>query len=311
MARRPGFLGVAFRGDANKPKFVETLVENGPAANCGLRVGDQVVTLNGIDILSLGVDHVAHLCRGDAGAPITFNVNRSGQKLEFLAHRGEAVVQQCVVRELLAADLKPASFVIAQAVNLADESFFHHYFEGQSEEQKLKGLQWVNKHVLKYLLDYGRVWGAFHPQDGCVGVAYWAAPTADPSSSMIGMLKHGFAKAPWVIGLGPTRRITSLLHAREDTLKKVIGSNPCWRLFRVAVLPSHQRRGICPQLLAPVLDAAELAGIPCYADCPRSQVDYFVRFGFIERDLHFYGDVEYFSIVRRPGIEGRRVSHAG
>lgn len=51
-----------------------------PAAKAGLRIGDELISVNGTDVRGMTTDSVSNLLRGEAGTRLTIKFNRPGEK---------------------------------------------------------------------------------------------------------------------------------------------------------------------------------------------------------------------------------------
>jgi carboxyl-terminal processing protease len=58
--------------------YVQSAVENTPAARAGLRYGDRIVEVNGLDARDWSTDQVSKRVRGDRGETVTLKVERAG-----------------------------------------------------------------------------------------------------------------------------------------------------------------------------------------------------------------------------------------
>lgn len=69
-------------GERNNQATVVRVLPNNPAERAGLKVGDQITTINGKDCIGWDVDRVAAAVRGDAGTTVKIKVLRDGQPVE-------------------------------------------------------------------------------------------------------------------------------------------------------------------------------------------------------------------------------------
>lgn len=64
----------------NNRTVVTMVYENYPAYKNGLRIGDEVIKMDGIEIKPLTMDEANHLMRGQVGTPVKLTVKRFGQE---------------------------------------------------------------------------------------------------------------------------------------------------------------------------------------------------------------------------------------
>jgi C-terminal processing protease CtpA/Prc len=85
----PGTVGLYLRGDGNTPAaaMVVFVVANGPADRAGMRLGDQVVAVDGIAVAS--VDDAMQRIRGTPGTPVQIDARRAGLAQSFTILRAQ------------------------------------------------------------------------------------------------------------------------------------------------------------------------------------------------------------------------------
>lgn len=73
--------------EINGRTLVEMVYENFPAYKNGLRIGDEIIKMDGIDLATLSREEATHLMRGQVGTPVKLTVKRFGAdkplELEF------------------------------------------------------------------------------------------------------------------------------------------------------------------------------------------------------------------------------------
>lgn len=73
--------------EINGRTVVEMVYENFPAYKNGLRIGDEIIKMDGIDLSTLSREEATHLMRGQVGTPVKLTVKRMGAdkplELEF------------------------------------------------------------------------------------------------------------------------------------------------------------------------------------------------------------------------------------
>ena len=71
----------------DKKTIVSELYENSPAEKCGLIPGDEIKTIDGIEISNKNLEEIGSLLKGPAESTITLRINRNNQPLEKLVKR--------------------------------------------------------------------------------------------------------------------------------------------------------------------------------------------------------------------------------
>eukprot|EP00741_Cyanophora_paradoxa_P002153 tig00000553_g2088.t1 len=90
------------RGDALPPLVVTGLLADGPAEAAGVRVGDEILSIDGMPTTDLTTDEAALLLRGPRGTPVEISVARkNGPRASF------SLVRRPAVRAPLVAALLP------------------------------------------------------------------------------------------------------------------------------------------------------------------------------------------------------------
>lgn len=80
---------------------VATLTPGGPAERAGLRVGDELIAVDGVGVLGWATGEVARLLDGPEGSPLSLGVRRGAQELALTAVR-DRVIAPAVEAELFA-----------------------------------------------------------------------------------------------------------------------------------------------------------------------------------------------------------------
>lgn len=73
--------------------YIANVIENAPAYNQGIRLGDIILKVNGIDVSGQSIYHVAQLIRGEANANISLELLRGNEKFEKVVKREEIKVK--------------------------------------------------------------------------------------------------------------------------------------------------------------------------------------------------------------------------
>jgi S1-C subfamily serine protease len=80
----PGSIG-AMLGKKDAPDgrvFVREVPAGLAAANAGLEVDDEILTIDGVDVRPISKEEVSKKLRGDVGTTVVLTVSRAGQKRE-------------------------------------------------------------------------------------------------------------------------------------------------------------------------------------------------------------------------------------
>lgn len=73
--------------------YIANVIENAPAYNQGIRLGDIILKVNGVDVSGQSIYQVAQLIRGDIGANLTLELLRGNEKFEKVVKREEIKVK--------------------------------------------------------------------------------------------------------------------------------------------------------------------------------------------------------------------------
>ena len=71
-----GILGVKYLHQKNKNSVVISVYPNTPAERAGIQVGDQIISVDGINVMPYDADHVFSLIDGLPGSPVTLSMLR-------------------------------------------------------------------------------------------------------------------------------------------------------------------------------------------------------------------------------------------
>ncbi len=167
--------------------------------------------------------------------------------------------------------IRPAAAALARAFD--PDPLMRYYLPGEPDRIRyLPGLMTV---ALRYCLLYGEV----HTTPGLAGAACWLPP------GRAGMTFWGMLRAAWgAVSLGfawlAFRRLLEVTPVVER-LHAGCAPMPHWYLMLLGVDPPCQGRGIGGQLIAPVLERAAQAGLPCYLETMTARdVAFYSKHGF-------------------------------
>jgi carboxyl-terminal processing protease len=81
-------IGVTIRKpSADAPIEVIKVIVNTPAERAGMRAGDKIVTVDGVDVTNLQTDEVANKVKGPEGTPVTVGILRGQESLSLTMNR--------------------------------------------------------------------------------------------------------------------------------------------------------------------------------------------------------------------------------
>jgi ribosomal protein S18 acetylase RimI-like enzyme len=150
-------------------------------------------------------------------------------------------------------------------------------FIAPDEAERRRALRPVWDAVIRDALLFGEVWTV----PGITGVASWISP-GRLRSTFWRTLRTGFAVPRAMRYLrGEARRRADAVWGHEDALHEQAMPGPHWYLELLGVAPESQGQGIGSILLAPVLERADAAGLPCYLETERERnVAFYRKQGF-------------------------------
>ncbi|MHB8576040.1 MAG: GNAT family N-acetyltransferase [Dehalococcoidia bacterium] len=147
----------------------------------------------------------------------------------------------------------------------------------------------------------GHVTGEVYTSAGAVeGAAVWRPPNAEDLTPEV-LAAAGIPSAEDQIGASGAARFNAAM-ATLDALHKRDAPSAHWYLMILGVDPPRQGIGVGEQLIRPVLDRADAAGLPCYLETlkPRN-VTFYRKHGFevVVEDL-LAGGPRYWTMRREP-----------
>jgi len=177
------------------------------------------------------------------------------------------------------------------------------YFLGVNHNQ-FESVKWFCGQIVKYGLTYGRLWARVLDVNGTKkvqGLAVWQPPN-DQGVSLIRMLQHGFAAAPFKFGMGPSWRAVNSLVNTEKVHNEIIPNEPHWYLFCIGVDPPYQNNGIGTKIIQPILHSADKSGLKCYLDTSsKRSIGFFQRCGFeVVKEIKGETGPVWWVMIRNP-----------
>ena len=144
------------------------------------------------------------------------------------------------------------------------------------ESRRTRELAWFMEVYTRYCHKYGE---AYTTPDKVDGVAVWVPPGRYPLGT-VGLMLGGMILAPLKLGPAAFRRFVSAINYMEH-LHKRDASQRHWYLPFLGVDPSRQGQGLGGAPIQPVLERADVEGLPCYLESanPRN-LPFYKRHGF-------------------------------
>ena len=91
---RYSFQGIgATLGRNDRGIFIARLLDDAPAARAGLQAGDVILTVDRVPTSGMQVGQVVEMILGEAGVPVSLEIERNGVLLTVTVERGRVVVK--------------------------------------------------------------------------------------------------------------------------------------------------------------------------------------------------------------------------
>jgi GNAT superfamily N-acetyltransferase len=135
-----------------------------------------------------------------------------------------------------------------------------------------------------------------------IGVAVWQPPNARPIG--ISAKLRGLITRFRVLALSP--RTGKMLLDGFARLEKTHPHIPHWYLFFIGIDSGARGRGVGARLMAPVLQAADAAKMPCYLETPFPQtLPFYRKLGYevASEPRPFTGAPQLWAMMRKPRSE--------
>ena len=151
-----------------------------------------------------------------------------------------------------------------------DDPIFRFHFPNPQLRRKVLGIFFGD--VIRAHMRFAHVYAAFD-RGRLIGTAVWRPP----GNHATGLWTHlrGALTRYRLLALSP--RVARKLLRGFAALETTHPNCPHWYLFFVGVEAGQRGRGIGAQLMAPVLQVADLTGVPCYLETPFQQTLPFYR----------------------------------
>lgn len=91
-ASREGFGGIGVTVEfEDSAAVVGSILEGSPADRSGVRTGDEIVAVDGVEVAGLAPKRVIHLLRGSLGSTVQVTLQRAGRHIDFVIRRDHIV----------------------------------------------------------------------------------------------------------------------------------------------------------------------------------------------------------------------------
>lgn len=148
-------------------------------------------------------------------------------------------------------------------------------------------------------------WGEVYSTAEIAGAACWLPPGVS-SPGIVRQMRCGMWKLPWAFGVPAFRKLL-VYDDVTRSLHHEYAPGPHWYLAAIGVEPAAQGRGLAGQLMQPVFQRADAAGLPCYLEThTEKNVRVYQRSGFevcTHREVPGH-DVSVWAMLRPPRTHG-------
>jgi len=153
------------------------------------------------------------------------------------------------------------------------------------------------------LVGFARVYGAAYTTPDGEGACCWIAP-GNTKTTIWKVLRTGMAlpRSMMRLSKGARERFFAMMRFIDERHGRLM-SGPHWYLWALGVAPEAQGRGIGGALLRPVLERADLGGVPCYLETQsEGNVAFYRKRGFevVEEGREPVGDLLVWFMIRSP-----------
>ena len=205
-----------------------------------------------------------------------------------------AILNQLVIEPLPAKYVRSAVTLLADAFR-DDPIFCFHYPDPQLRREVL---ELFFSDVLRAYLRFKHVYGAFDGQT-LVGAAVWRPPNAVVTGILAQL--RGLIMRRRVLAL--SGQVGRMLLDGFAGLEKTHPRTPHWYLFFIGIASDLRGRSIGARLMAPVLQAADMAVMPCYLETPFPHtLPFYRKLGYevTSEPRPFTGAPQLWAMTREP-----------
>lgn len=164
------------------------------------------------------------------------------------------------------------------------------------EEKRKRHLPWFFRLAARYVSRYGEPFTT----NGIEAAALWLPPgeTIIPTMRLI---QHGMLKGFFKFGPSSFMRFISAMNHLEHMHKRDVPPDH-WYLFVLGVDPPRQGMGVGGNIIAPILERADKARLPCYLETMKERnVTFYRKHGFeVVVDDQFKDGPRYWTMKREP-----------
>jgi ribosomal protein S18 acetylase RimI-like enzyme len=204
------------------------------------------------------------------------------------------VLDQFVIERLPGAYVRRAVDLLANAFK--DDPIFCFHFPDL--RLRLSVLELFFTDVVRAHIQFKQVYGAFD-EKRLIGAAVWRPPNAVATG--IRARLRGLIARHRLLRLSP--RIGAMLMEGFARLEETHPHTPHWYLFFIGVESGMRGRNIGERLMAPALQVADAAMLPCYLETPFPQtLPFYRKLGFevTGEPRPFTGAPQPWAMVRKP-----------
>lgn len=188
-----------------------------------------------------------------------------------------------------------------KAITIVSAAFFNypefsHYFPDPNRRRHC--LRWYLGKVVNTALQYGEV----YTNEEVSGVAFILLP-GHTRISQWEYIRCGFLPAPFVLGLRDFARSQDGEKYIGDVHEAIMGRQPHYYLWGLAVDPFQKQKGIGTALLKPILKKADAEKMPVYLEThDEKNVAYYQKFGFelVSESIIPQFSIPVWAMVREP-----------
>ena len=167
--------------------------------------------------------------------------------------------------------LAEAADALSQAFH--DDPLQSYTFPDPEERRRLSPAHFTA--ILRYGLLTGQV---FTGVEQGSGAAVWMPPGVEGTPEIVEAA--GLTRLPETIGAGAAGRFSRMIDYAEAVHHRDM-TTPHWYVMVVGVAPAFQGQGYGRAFLQPMLDRAEIEGLPCYLETTQPKnVTFYQRLGF-------------------------------
>ncbi len=168
--------------------------------------------------------------------------------------------------------IKKASAILA--ASFFDYPMFRFYFP--DPKRRTRYLPWYFRSILNCAYRFGEIF----TNSDVSGVIFYLAPNHN-QLSLWEFVQNGFLLTPFLLGIQNYRRSMECEKFVDDTRIKLMGSQPHYYLWGLAVDPANKGKGVGSELTQQVIELSDRDNIPIYLEThDERNVVYYQKFDF-------------------------------